>query len=184
MPETNPPNPALIPRLTILLQDQSNSQSIRDSSAKALVEIAQKYPEYRGQCIAILTSTLERYPRNPIELNTALIGELIDLKARESAVMIQQVIQAGEYDRQTIGNWHDVARALGVLHPPPPPTPPSAGSVLSSAAAHAAAANLSPNPALAAATIASGPHLTPKQKDKLRAKRKQERKSKKQNRRR
>ncbi|HEV8293073.1 MAG TPA: hypothetical protein VGP94_14155, partial [Tepidisphaeraceae bacterium] len=107
-------DPSHIPRLTVLVQDQGNTYDVRDSSARALVEIAQKHPDYRHQCIAILTATLERYPRNPIELNTSIISHLLDLKAKESAAMIQQVIQAGEYDQKSIGTWHDVSRSLGV----------------------------------------------------------------------
>src|SRR4051812_37203823 len=135
MAQAHEADPSLIPRLTVLVQDQGNTFAVRDDSARALVEIAHKHPDYRQQCIAILTATLERYPRNPIELNTSLISHLLELKARESAGMIQQVIAAGEYDRKAIGDWQDVSRALGVFQPTaasPPPPPPS--SRLSSAA--------------------------------------------------
>ena len=185
MAQAHEADPSLIPRLTVLVQDYFNTYAIRDSSARTLVEIAQKHPDYRQQCIAILTATLERYLRNPIELNTSLISHLLDLKARESAAMIQRVMDAGEYDRQIIGDWDQVAKSLGVVPPPPPAKPPPPShSVLSSAAVDPAAAFLSPKPARAAATISSAPHLTDKQKEKLRAKRKKERKAKKQNRRR
>ena len=177
-------DPSLISRLTILLQDQAKPYDVRDSSARALVEIGQKHPDYRHQCIAILTAALERYPRNPVELNTSLISHLLDLKAKESAAMIQQVIQAQEYDENAVGNWHAVSKALGVFPATPPSAPPPPASMLSSAAVDPAAAFLSPDPARAAATISSAPQLTDKQKNKLRAKRKAERKAKKQNRRR
>jgi hypothetical protein len=179
------PDPSRIPRLTVVVQDQANAHPVRDSAAHDIVEIAKKYPEYRHQCIAILTATLERYLRNPIELNTSLISHLLNLKAKESASMIQQVIQAGEYDRKSIGDWNDVSRSLGVFQSPPssaPPPPPA--SMLPGAAVDPAAAFLSVDPARAAATISSGPHLTDKQREKLRAKRKKERKAKRQNRRR
>src|SRR5438874_12930885 len=110
MAQAHEADPSLIPRLTVLLQDQGNRFEVRDSSARSLVEIAQKHPDYRQQCIAILTATLERYLRNPIELNTSVISHLLDLKARESAGMIQQVIAAGEYDRKVIGDWNEVSR--------------------------------------------------------------------------
>src|SRR5215212_9602110 len=185
MAQAHEAEPSVIPRLTVLVQDQGNTFAVRNDSARMLVEIARKHPDYRQQCIAILTATLERYPRNPIELNTSLISQLIELKARESASMIQQVIAAGEYDRKAIGDWQQVSRTLGVYQPPPaaPPSPPPA-SRLSSAAVDPAAAFLSPDPAAAAATISSAPHLTDKQREKLRARRKAERKAKKQNRRR
>jgi len=179
-------DPSLIPRLTVLLQDYFNSFEVRDSSARSLVQIAQKHPDYRQHCIAILTATLDRYLRNPIELNTSLISHLLELKASESAGMIQRVINAGEYDRK-IGDWNEIARTLGVLSQPPAPPPqppPSAHPVLPDAAVDPAAAFLSPDPARAAATISTAPHLTDKQRQKLRARRKQERKAKKQNRRR
>lgn len=178
-------DPSLIPRLTLLVQDQGNTFQVREDSAGALVQIAQNHPDYRHQCIAILTATLERYARNPIELNTSLIAHLLELDARESAAMIQQVIQAGECDVKATGSWHEVSRALGVVHSPPAaPAPPPPMTGLSSAAVDPAAAFLSPDPARAAATLSSAPHLTDKQREKLRAKRKKERKAKKQNRRR
>jgi hypothetical protein len=101
--------------------------------------------------------------------------------------MIWQVMQAGEYDKKAIGTWQEISRELGVLqHQPPPSTAPPQppASMLSSAAVEPAAAFLSPDPARAAATISSAPHLTDKQRQKLRAQRKAERKAKKQNRRR
>src|SRR5438445_8776396 len=119
MAQAHEADPSLIPRLTVLVQDYFNTYAIRDSSARTLVEIAQKHPDYRQQCIAILTAALERYPRNPIELNTSLVSHLIELKAKESAAMIKQVIDAGEYDHRSVGNWHEVSRALGAIHSPP-----------------------------------------------------------------
>src|SRR4030095_16427040 len=120
MAQAHEADPSLIPRLTVLVQDQGNTFEIRDASARALVEIAQKHPDYRQQCIAILTATLERYLRNPLEVHTSIISHLLDLKAREAVNMIQQVIQAGEYDRKAIGDWQDVSRALGVFQPTSP----------------------------------------------------------------
>jgi len=184
MAQAHEAEPALIPRLTVLVQDQGNPFAVRDESARALVEIARKHPDYRQQCIAILTATLERFLRNPIELNTSLISHLIELKARESASMIQQVIAAGEYDRKAVGDWQEVSRTLGVFQPHSAASPPPPASRLSSAAVDPAAAFLSPDPAAAAATISTAPHLTEKQREKLRARRKAERKAKKQNRRR
>src|ERR1051325_7814235 len=104
MAQAHEADPSLIPRLTVLLQDYFNSIEVRDSSARSLVQIAQKHPDYRQKCIAILTATLERYLPNPIELDTSLISHLLELSARESAGMIQQVVKAGEYDRK-IGDW-------------------------------------------------------------------------------
>ena len=180
MPERSEAHPSLIPTLTIQLQDQSNTSPVRDSAAGQLVDIAQNHPDYRHQCIAIITATLERYQRNPIELNTLLIKHLITLKGAESAQMVEQVMRAGEYDRG-IGDWRQISQQLGVASKPKPPTqsaPPA------NKPAPTPQPDISPNPALAAATISSAPRLSPKQKDKLRAQRKQERKAKKQNRRR
>src|SRR2546430_14790262 len=93
MAQAHEADPSLIPRLTVLLQDHFNAFDVRDSSARRLMEIAKKDPEYRSQCIAIFTATLERYLRNPIELNTSLISHLLELKARESAGVILLVMK-------------------------------------------------------------------------------------------
>src|SRR5256885_10826665 len=103
MAQAHEADPSLIPRLTVLLQDHFNPFDVRDSSARRLVEIAKKDPEYRSQCIAIFTATLERYLRNPIELNTSLIAHLLELKARESAGRGYQVVKAGGNKRPGIG---------------------------------------------------------------------------------
>jgi hypothetical protein len=177
-------DPALISNLTIQLQDQSNTFPVRDSAAGRLVDIARNHQDYRTQCIAIITATLERYQRNPIELNTLLIKHLIALKAVESAQRVQQVVEAGEYDRG-IGDWRQISRELGMAAAAKKQiNPPAAEPIKNAAAGADRTANISPDPALAAATISSAPRLSPKQKDKLRAQRKQERKAKKQNRRR
>jgi len=192
-------NPADIPKLTIAVQDQSRDYTARESSATSLVQIAQTNPDYRGQCIAILTATLERYQRNPIELNTSLIGHLMSLKASESAALVQQVVKAGEYDK-AIGDWARISRELDFVEKRPeavaarkaavPARAVAAGHTESSAPLakpeppEKPVEFFSPNPAAAAATIAAGPRLSPKEKDKLRSTRKQERKAKKQNRRR
>jgi hypothetical protein len=183
-----PAGPSEISELTIVLQDQAKDQASRNAAAQALVEIAQTFPDYRGQCVAILTATLERYQRNPIELNTALISHLITLKGAESAPLVQQVVKAGEYDK-SIGDWNRISRQLGVIEKRPAPAPQPKPPATSTPASKPPPSDkppefFSPNPAAAAATIATGPRLTPKEKDKLRAKRKQERKAKKQNRRR
>src|SRR6267142_4341466 len=120
-----PSDPSQISSLTIQLQDQSNTFPIRDLAAGQLVGIAQNHPDYRHQCIAIITATLERYQRNPIELNTLLIRHLIDLKATESAQMVEQVVKAGEYDRG-IGDWRRISQELGVVSAKPKVPPQSA----------------------------------------------------------
>src|SRR5688572_28548082 len=187
--------PSDIPRLTVVLQDQAKDAPARDSAAHALVNVTQASPDYRGQCVAILSSTLERYQRNPIELNTSLIAPLITLKGAESATLVQQVVKAKEYEPAELGDWASISKKLGVQSKPAPvaaaqksPAAADPASGSSSPASSASADSLkpeffSPNPAAAAATIASAPRLSPKEKDKLRAKRKQERKAKKQNRR-
>ena len=190
MAQAHEADPSLIPRLTVLVQDQGNSLQVRDDAARGLVEIARKQPDYRQQWIAILTATLERYLRNPIELNTSVISQLIELNGREAAGMIRQVMAAGEYDRKLIGDWQDVSRALGVFDEhsaapaPPPPVSRLADAAVDPAAAFSSGEATRAAAMGAAATISAAPHLTDKQKEKLRAKRKAERKAKKQNRRR
>jgi len=181
-------SPSDIPQLTVVLQDQAQHLSTRDSAANSLLAIAQQTPDYRAQCVAILTSTLERYQRNPIELNTSLIGHLITLKAIESAALVQQVVKAGEYDR-SLGDWTRVSRQLGVAEnrAAAVSTPAKTASPNASTAPVSSDKPVeffSPNPAAAAATIAAGPRLTSKDREKLRARKKQERKNRKQNRRR
>jgi hypothetical protein len=87
----------------------------RAVAAEALKRIADREPEYRSECIAILSEVLSRFEENPPVLNSLLIGDLIDLNGVEAAGIIKSAFDADRVDIRHQGDWEDVQIELGLL---------------------------------------------------------------------
>jgi hypothetical protein len=133
--------PAITP-LSLALADEQRPTDARIGAADALAEIGQRHSEFARQCAAILRSNLERHLRNPIELNSAIVEDLVDLQARESISVIEQAFAGGDVDSDLCDNLDTIRRKLGVTfkptsppaarplggcQPKPPPTTPAVG---------------------------------------------------------
>ena len=105
---------AAIPALTAYLADTSHNISPRISAAQALFDIAMSQAEAQEACIAALTHQLEAFRKNDRELNGFLIWYLMDLKAIETAPLMQRAYAAGRVDKMIVGDWEDVQVALGL----------------------------------------------------------------------
>ncbi len=105
---------AAIPALTAYLADTSRGISPRISAAQALFDIAMSQAEAQEACIAALTHQLEAFRKNDRELNGFLIWYLMDLKAIETAPLMQRAYAAGRVDKMIVGDWEDVQVALGL----------------------------------------------------------------------
>jgi hypothetical protein len=110
--------PAAMSELTAFLADESASTLARDAAAAGVKEIALRHPDFRPACVAILTTALERFHRNPQDLNALLITHLMDLEAKESALKIKAAFDAGEVDASICGTWGEVRKELGVVDAP------------------------------------------------------------------
>jgi hypothetical protein len=116
-----------IPMLAAYLADAGNSESPRIAAADGLKETALRHPATRDEVVAHLTRQLEAYEDNRHDLNAFLVSYLLDLKAAESAEVIERAYAARRVDEWVAGHWGVVRRDLGVpgmgLAPDGPPDP-------------------------------------------------------------
>jgi hypothetical protein len=104
-----------ISALSAFLEDASRGPWARVAASAGLVRVAQRHPQERATCIAVLTDQLERFAVNGQGLNAFLVSALIDLDAVESAKTIERAFAAGAVDLAVLGDWEDVQIELGLL---------------------------------------------------------------------
>jgi hypothetical protein len=91
--------------------------------AHCLTEVGQQHPQSRATCVKALEAGLENYATNDENVNGFLISYLADLKAVESAPLVEQAYQADMVDLSVQGDFEDWQIELGLLEkrltPPP-----------------------------------------------------------------
>jgi len=106
--------PPAIEPLAAFLSEDSRGEFPRAKAANGLREIACHFQESRGQVVALLTAELSRHQTDLGNLNGFLVGDLLELRAVESAEMIERAFAANVIDPTVAGDWSDVRRELGV----------------------------------------------------------------------
>ena len=106
--------PPAIEALAAYLVDQANAESPRISAANGLCEIALRFSETREQVVKILTDDLARQAQGLGSYNGFLVSYLLDLRAAESAEVIERAYAAGVVDPWICGPWSKVRRELRV----------------------------------------------------------------------
>jgi len=106
--------PAAIEPLAAYLSDDSHGDFPRGSAANGLREIVRHFPETRARVVTILTAELARQQTDLGDLNGFLVGDLLELKAVESAETIERAFAANIIDPTIVGDWGDVRQELGV----------------------------------------------------------------------
>ena len=106
--------PPAIESLADYLSDDSHREFPRAKAANGLREIARHFPEERERVLAILTAELARHQTDLGNLNGLLVGDLLELRAVESAETIERAFAANVIDPIVAGDWGDVRRELGV----------------------------------------------------------------------
>ncbi|MBV9232154.1 MAG: DUF1186 domain-containing protein [Chloroflexi bacterium] len=106
--------PAGIPALTAYLADESHEEFSRGAVTEALAKIGNTYPEARTDCVAVLTHQLEVAGDEQYDANAFIIDSLIELKAVESAPVIEQAFAENKVEESFSGDWDDVQVALGL----------------------------------------------------------------------
>lgn len=109
--------PAVAPALVLVLRDEARKNGSRWVAADGLKEIALARPETRAEMVAILTAQLEEQAVRDETINAAIISDLIDLKAVESAAVIERAFRAGRVDETVAGDWDEVQVYLGLKKP-------------------------------------------------------------------
>lgn len=108
---------AAIPTLEAYLKDSSHDAYQLADAATSLTKIAEKHPDLRDKCVAVLTQRLEDFTNNDKELNAFFIGELLDLKAVESAPVMESAFEANRVSTVIVGDWDMVQVELGLKAP-------------------------------------------------------------------
>jgi hypothetical protein len=105
--------PAAIPALAAYLSDSSHEMYSRSYASNGLVEIGERHPESRSECIAAISKQLEAFEENDYELNAFLISDLSHLKAIETLPLIERAFAADRVDEFVI-NLDDVLVRFGL----------------------------------------------------------------------
>ncbi|MBV9384903.1 MAG: hypothetical protein JOZ78_00585 [Chroococcidiopsidaceae cyanobacterium CP_BM_ER_R8_30] len=106
--------PAAIPALAGYLADRSKGVFSRTIAISSLEEISVKHPDCRTCCVTVLTHQLESFQENGAELNSFIVAGLLDLRAIESASVIEPVFKTDCVDQTITGNWNEVQVKLGL----------------------------------------------------------------------
>ncbi|MCG9892736.1 MAG: hypothetical protein MH252_16885 [Thermosynechococcaceae cyanobacterium MS004] len=106
--------PSGIAEAAQFLANPDNLFSSRWMSAEILVKIGQQHPSSRAECLSVLVEQLNRYSKNSLELNGAIICAIIHLEGIEAAPSIEAAFSAKRVDTSIPGDWVDVQYALGL----------------------------------------------------------------------
>jgi hypothetical protein len=96
------------------MRDTKRGLFPRQNAAGGLSAIATRFPESREQVVSILVEELSRHDQNQADLNGALVGDLLNLKATEAAEAIERAFEANVVDTTVAGDWGAVRQELGV----------------------------------------------------------------------
>jgi hypothetical protein len=167
---------AAIPVLSAYLADSAHGLRARNTAAQSLEEIARQQPETRETCVAALSRQLERFVENNVGLNASIVANLVELKAVESADVIEQAFAFDRVDMMVLGDWEDVQVKLGLKEGRERPHTPLEWDQL--------LVETAPKAAAASPPLRWGTAPVSKDKEKARAKRKQAKQSRRKNRKR
>ena len=106
-----------IPALASRFEEKRPSRSTRFACAESLEEIAKAHPEAREECIAVLTKHLAKKEDEDDDdwaLNGFVLASLLELKAVESAGVIEEAFAADVIDESIAGGWTTARHELGL----------------------------------------------------------------------
>lgn len=108
--------PGAIPAIARRLEESKPEQSTRIACASALKSIGEAHPESRDECVAVLTRQLAKKEddEDSWALNGFLVSSLCDLKAAESAGVIEAAYAADVVDESVTGGWPSAKFLLGI----------------------------------------------------------------------
>lgn len=106
--------PAAIPVVDRYLADPQHGLWARVAACHGLSEIGQRHPSSRAECVGIITRQLEQFGQQDPTLNAFLFSRLLDLKAVESAPVIERAFAAEAVDPAVAGDWEGAQVELGL----------------------------------------------------------------------
>lgn len=105
--------PAL-PVLDAYLANDQNPLWAKIAAAEGITAVAKRFPETRGDAVAILTRALERFAENDPALNAEVVLMLVQLHAVQAAPLIERAFAAERVAKSLMGDWEDVQIELGL----------------------------------------------------------------------
>jgi HEAT repeat protein len=112
--------PAALGPVAGYLADADHGLWARVTASCAIAKIGVQHPQTRDACVAALTAVLERFIEHDESLNANLIYNLTELRAIETALLMERAFAAGRVDEMLTGGWQEVQVELGLLPAPPP----------------------------------------------------------------
>jgi hypothetical protein len=106
--------PGAVPHVTDFLADRSIPTEPLITAIRCLVEIAERNPPSRNECIDILARRLKCGAENDPTVNGFLISALIDLEAVETIDVIRQAFDQQVVDLSIAGDVEDVEMEFGL----------------------------------------------------------------------
>lgn len=111
--------PVALPSLEQFLLDQSHDDNVQNYITEIIGRIVKEHPETRTECVAMLTRRLAEFEENEPDLNAFLIIELLQMKALESAYLIQEAFESDCVNEFWCGDWDEAQYQLGLKERPP-----------------------------------------------------------------
>ena len=104
---------AAIAPLHAYLLDPSHDTWACVTAAESLGNIGKAHPEARTACVAALTGMLEEFEDNDRTVNAFIISNLLDLKAVQTAQLMERAFAADTVDLSVMGDWEEVQIQMG-----------------------------------------------------------------------
>jgi hypothetical protein len=108
-----------VPFLAEYLRDDSHRQPSLLTVVEILDIFAKFYPETRDFCVSLFTEQLSRFDANLKDVNGFIVVSLAELKALDTAAIIEEAFEKDCVSEKFGGNWEDIQVLMG-LKPPRP----------------------------------------------------------------
>jgi hypothetical protein len=104
-----------LPALAQVMANTKHDAYARHDATNSVKEIFERNPDSREACLKILMAQLEQFAKNDPVLNAYLVMILAaDMKALESADLIEKAYRSGRVNEDFIGDWDDAQVYLGL----------------------------------------------------------------------
>ena len=104
---------AAIAPIAAYLADPTHDTWACVAAAGSLGEIGKTHPEARDACVAALRGVLENFEDNDRTVNAFIISNLLDLKAVQTAQLMERAFAADAVDLSVAGDWEEVQIQMG-----------------------------------------------------------------------
>jgi hypothetical protein len=106
--------PRALPALAAYLAELWHTDSSRISAISSMEKIGKRWPDARGEALAMLEERLSRFEENEPDVNAFLVEALVELGAKEAAPLIERAFAEGYVDPIVMGDWEEVQVELGL----------------------------------------------------------------------